>query len=90
MLKLNILILVFLCMIHVPLAGQSRAESKEWKEPIGDEAFSVLKESFGYDESVTLGTRIISEQDRGDYINRKFAFINSEGQLVPGYLAIPN
>ena len=82
---MSVIVLTALCL------GVSNAqESKMFTMlPMGDEAFSVIREVFEYDPTLPLDARIVGQEKRDGYIREKVSFNGILGERVPAYLAIP-
>jgi predicted esterase len=58
-------------------------------EPIGPEAFEVMREFYNYDREIPLLARMVEFQDEADFVREKIVFRGIRDSRVPGYLAIP-
>lgn len=69
------------------LKGQTETPSD--LNPVGPEAFEVMRQFFDYDEAVPLEAHIVERLDTSGFVREKILFRGSGGNEVPGYLAIP-
>ena len=58
-------------------------------QPIGSEAFEVMRQFFNYDQDIPLEASIVERIDRHEYVREKIVFSGPGNSRVPGYLAIP-
>jgi dienelactone hydrolase len=64
-----------------PLAAQ--------QQPVGDEAFRVLRQLFDYDATLPLDARTLQRFDTTSFSREKFVINGWQGTRVPGLVAVP-
>ncbi len=69
------------------MVGVSPAQ--ELPEPIGEEAFGVLKALYNYDAELPLEARVVELKDGETRVRRKIVFRSARAFLVPGLLEVP-
>lgn len=70
------------------LAAVGRMEAQQ-REPVGEEAFTVVHSLFEYDTSLPLHSRTIQTFDTIPFKREKFVIDGWRGSRVPGLLAVP-
>lgn len=64
--------------------------TKEFKlEPIGEEAFQVMKDFLNYDQGITLDTKVVATYNGPEFTREKIVFNGTHNTRVPGYLVVP-
>lgn len=58
-------------------------------QPIGDEAFEILRDLYSYDDVIPLDTTIVERVEDTDHVREKIVFRGPRDTRVPGYLALP-
>lgn len=76
----TILILLF------AFAGVGRAPAQT---PVGDEAFSVIRQLYEYDASLPLNAKIVQKIDSAAFMRETFVIDGWRGSRVPGLIAFP-
>jgi dienelactone hydrolase len=72
----------------IVLAAAGTVEAQQ-RQPVGEEAFTVVRSLFEYDASLPLNSRTIQTFDTISFKREKFAFDGWRGSRVPGLIAIP-
>lgn len=79
----------FLFVITTSCAVSGAATAQEVREPIGEEAYGVLKAFYDYDATIPLEARVVELNDEETSVRRKVVFRSVQGFMVPGYLELP-
>ncbi len=58
-------------------------------EPVGDEAFEMIRLFYEYDRSIPLDAEVVETRTMDNCRREKIVFRGIGDQLVPGYLALP-
>ena len=72
-------------VVFLALAAPAVAQ----QQPVGDEAFRVLRQLFDYDASLPLETRTLQRFDTTSFSREKFVINGWQGTRVPGLVAVP-
>ncbi len=85
-------VIVILCIAFFLNASSVTARDREpfAMEPVGDEAFGIILQSYQYDKGMPLDTLIIEKVNRGGHTREKIVFNGVRDNRVPGYLAVPD
>ncbi|MFC1554844.1 alpha/beta hydrolase family protein, partial [candidate division KSB1 bacterium] len=76
---------ILICVTHLTAQNTTRNP-----RPIGEEAFSILKETFEYDRNIPLDVRIVKTDSLVYYNREKFVITGGWGERITGYLVLPN
>ncbi len=76
-------------LLMIGLVLVATASAQELPEPIGEEAFGVLKAFYDYDAEIPLEARVVELKEEQTSERRKVVFRGGRGFLVPGLLEIP-
>ncbi len=79
--------LLILCVVPISLKAQSDSASE--MQPVGAEAFNVMKQFFDYDQTVPRETELINQIKKKGYVREKILFRGALGSKIHGYLALP-
>lgn len=86
----DIIFIILLTIFTVTIPTPSKAQQDNTTlEPIGVEAFEVMREFFNYDRDIPLNVKIVSRDEESEYIREKIVFRGIRDSRVPGYLAVP-
>ena len=83
------IVIAFAALLPLAASGGWCEVPPEDFQPIGEEAFGVLKAFYDYDATIPLEARVVEKKEEDATIRRKIVFRGSRGFLVPGYLEIP-
>src|SRR5687767_7069499 len=77
----NCLLAILLLALAPPLAAQ--------RQPVGEEAFRVIRQLFEYDATLPLDARTLQRFDTTSFSREKFVINGWQGTRIPGLIAVP-
>jgi dienelactone hydrolase len=72
-------------IVFVALAQPVAAQ----QQPVGDDAFRILRQLFDYDATLPLNARTVQRFDTTSFYREKFVINGWQGTRIPGLIAIP-
>lgn len=80
---------VLVLAIAAGLATAAGSWAQSVPEPVGEEAYGVLKAFYDYDADIPLEARVVELKETETSVRRKVVFRGARSFLVPGYLEFP-